>query len=260
MKSPVNEIPPGWEPGQVNRVDHCFPPSNSSFCRVCVCVCVCVCMCENMPLTTVHIWDSTFHQAKSLPCIYSGDIWEWKEVSWEDQPSGWLDLDRSVLPKWPPRAHGWPGEVAHSEVTTVHGQPQTSSSSTPHPAPQPCLLPVNGGPCLSLIVATHLATLSMICLPSCFFSNTQTHLEAVLLRQRVVVMAPKIKNHTTAKLVLRKQNILWLALDRGCASPSPWWLPPGPLSRKHGYQWLRETHVQSWLLGMLYVFSFVNNI
>lgn len=70
---------------------------------------------------------------------------------------------------------------------------QTSSSSTPHPPPQPRLLPVNGGPCLSLIVATHLATLSMICLPSCCFSNTQTHLEAVLLRQRVIGMAPKIK-------------------------------------------------------------------
>ncbi|KAG5195864.1 hypothetical protein JEQ12_011500 [Ovis aries] len=61
------------------------------------------------------------------------------------------------------------------------------------PPPQPRLLPVNDGPCLSLIVATHLATLSMICLPSCFFSNTRTHLEAVLLRQRVIVMAPKIK-------------------------------------------------------------------
>ena len=85
MKSPVAETPPGWEPGQVNRVVHCFPPLTL---HSVVCVCVCVCVCENLPLTAVHVWDSTFHQATSLPCIYSGDIWEWKEVSERTSPLG----------------------------------------------------------------------------------------------------------------------------------------------------------------------------
>lgn len=82
MKSPVTEIPPGWEPGQVNRVVHCFPPSNSSFC------CVCERERENLPLTAVHVWDSTVHQATSLPCVHSGDVWEWEEVSERTSPLG----------------------------------------------------------------------------------------------------------------------------------------------------------------------------
>lgn len=83
----------------------------------------------------------------------------------------WLDSGGGVPPELPALRLGWRAEEAHLGVTTVYGRSQTSSSSTP---PARSLYHV---PSLSLIVAAQMAPPSMICLPSCFFSNTHLTLK-----------------------------------------------------------------------------------
>ena len=153
---------------------------------VCVCMCVCVWICHHLLSTCETV---PFAQPESFPYIDSGDIWEWKEATERFWPLGcytWMAVSRlSDLPM----QYGWPSEI------TIVATPRSPLYLDSLWLRLPPLPPASryGAPCLSLIVATHLATPSMICLPSCFFSNSQTHLEAVLLRQRVIVMAPKIK-------------------------------------------------------------------
>lgn len=134
--------------------------------RVRVCACVCenchqlLSMCETVPLT----------QATSFPFIDSGDVCQSKEAAARTPPSVWLDSGGGVSPESPagPGRYTLGGTVRrHHCIWTV------SNSAFLHLPPAPC----SGAPCLSLIVPdcghTSGTTPSMICLPSCCFSNTR---------------------------------------------------------------------------------------
>ena len=135
MKSPVTEIPPGWEPGQVNRVVHCFPPSNSSFCHVCV---------RERESAADRCPRMRQHRSPGHIFALCSQWWRLRVRGslWEDQPSGWLDLDLSVLRKWPPEHMGDLARrhTRRSPLYTDSLRLRLSPLPTPHPSPACSLL------------------------------------------------------------------------------------------------------------------------
>lgn len=209
---------------------HCFSPLTLYY-VLCVCVCAHLCVCE---------WDSA---TSGCPCVRWCPLLNLHlHLQWWCLGAGTNGLEcRLPLPglNW---ATSWEGsgggtEETHSDVTTVHGHSRcrAASSSTPLPA-----LPVMVQPpsfafgCGNTSCSLHAWS---VCLPASL-QPTPSHLTWKPRCYRSVSLqwyrTLKHRNPTTAKLVLRKQNIQWLALERWCVSASPSWPLVVPLPWRRG--------------------------